>query len=80
MVYYDYNLEEYIQGRENPKRPFIERRIDASRGQKLCVEAIGDIMQQLTSGLAFLHSHEIIYRNLKPRNGKFDLSVNRIMF
>jgi serine/threonine protein kinase len=39
---------------------------------------IWDIMKQICGGLAFIHNHDEIHRDLKPQNSKFPSHITEI--
>jgi serine/threonine protein kinase len=53
----DMNLEHYIFGKEGPN--FVKIYDEAT---------VFDIFRQITAGLDFIHCHEEVHRDLKPRN------------
>lgn len=58
-----YNLEDYLES---------SRRLgpQARSGLKgLDIKEILDLMEQLASGASYLHDHDIVHGNLKPKNG-----------
>ena len=52
----DGDMDSYIGQRYREKRP-------------VCLSEIADIMIQVLNGLVFLHSHNEVHRDLKPKNG-----------
>lgn len=42
-------------------------------------ELIGDILQDISSGLIYLHHNRIVHRNLKPRNGRQPIQFSLIV-
>ena len=64
----DFDLKEYLQCRGGkPDRPRVPQ--DYVLTEYGVVE-IWDIMRQIADGVAFIHSHQEVHRDLKPRNGK----------
>ena len=64
------NLEDYISSEVRsvvgPSKYFDPQCTDVSLG---CLSFRG-IMEDITNGLNFIHSHKELHRDLKPRNGK----------
>jgi len=62
----DFDLKEYLLSRGQP---------DQSRVPHECLPTeygavqVWDIMRQIAEGVAFIHSHRQVHRDLKPRNG-----------
>ena len=67
----DLNLETYIYRDWTPyvkeRAPDLVAIDDMSTTAKL--SQIGDIMMDIAAGVAFIHSHQEVHRDLKPRNG-----------
>jgi serine/threonine protein kinase len=61
------NLEEYIQGSKIGVRGLIDWQTAGKEGQRQFL--IFAIMQQLLSGLAFIHDHDEVHRDMAPQNG-----------
>ena len=61
------NLEEYIQGTKKGIRGLLDWETAKDSGQVPFL--IVAIMQQLLSGLAFIHGHDEVHRDLAPPNG-----------
>lgn len=63
----DMNLECYIQCPETRKRlpP-----LSGSSLQWTKMIQLWDLMEDITSGIAFIHSEKEVHRDLKPRNSK----------
>lgn len=62
----DINLEEYIQGTKTGIRGLLDWDKALEEGQRHFL--IVAIMQQLLGGLAFIHSHDEVHRDLVPQN------------
>jgi serine/threonine protein kinase len=60
------NLEDYIYG-NSPKQESLPRFVKTA-SSLVKSSQIWNIMRQITSGIAFIHSHEEVHRDLKPRN------------
>jgi serine/threonine protein kinase len=63
------NLEEYIQGTKAGVRGLIDWQTACIEGQRQFL--IFAIMQQLLSGLAFIHDHDEVHRDMALQNGIF---------
>lgn len=67
----DLNLEAYIQQKWTPnvrgKVPHLVVMDDLP--EKDSLSQVADIMHDLVAGVAFIHSHKEIHRDLKPQNG-----------
>jgi len=63
----DINLESYIQCAETRKR--LPPLSDSSLQWTKMVQ-LWDLMEDIASGIAFIHSEKEIHRDLKPRNSK----------
>ena len=67
----DLNLETYIlrkwTARLHQRVPFFVN-IDSSPTSVKIAQA-RDLMKDIIEGLVFIHSHKMIHRDLKPRNG-----------
>ena len=65
----DVNLEDYIQRKWSAemvtKMPYFTNDIPS----RMRMTQIWDVMEDVTSGLAFIHSQGEVHRDLKPRNG-----------
>ena len=61
------NLEEYLQGTKSGIRGLIDWETAGKEGQRQFL--ILAIMQQLISGLAFIHGHDEVHRDMAPQNG-----------
>lgn len=53
------DLEEYIQQEQS----------QTSLPQRLDVSMIWNIMKDITNGVAFIHNHMEVHRDIKPTNG-----------
>ena len=62
----DMNLENYIYN-NSPKRESLPRFVKTAPSS-VKASQIWNIMRQVASGVAFIHSHEEVHRDLKPRN------------
>ena len=66
MEYCDLNLSEYMRG----KGPLVNNLLDyetAIRDRQISFFIIA-IIQEILSGLIFIHSHDKVHRDLKPQN------------
>jgi serine/threonine protein kinase len=62
----DLNLDEYLRGAKRiPGLAEWKKETD----QQHVVPLIYPIMDQITSGLSFIHSHKEVHRDLNPQNG-----------
>lgn len=76
----DFNLEEYIRGKNSLL-------YDLSHNSRLLglpfkergVWNVWDIMEQISIGVQFIHDTEQVHRDLKPRNGT-PISKNILIF
>ena len=68
----DGNLEEYILGKSPEKFQFSSnpRLLGTSMFDNTILN-VWDVMEQISSGLEFIHSKGEVHRDMKPRNGKF---------
>jgi serine/threonine protein kinase len=66
----DLNLQAYIERKwtsvTEEKMPYFTR---GDLGPRKRMAQIWDIMEDVTSGIAFIHSLQEIHRDMKPRNG-----------
>lgn len=72
MEYCQGNLEDYIKGKLSlyPERlDIVFPRPPASQCEGAIVAKLYDIMEQIASGLEFIHSHKQVHRDVKPANG-----------
>jgi serine/threonine protein kinase len=63
----DTNLEEYIKGEKRDICGLLEWSTAIEKGHAPFL--ICAIMQQLLSGLKFIHDHNQVHRDLNPKNG-----------
>lgn len=66
------NLEEYLQGRKSGIKGLIDWETADKEGQRQFL--ILAIMQQLISGLAFIHGYDEVHRDMAPQNGTYQAS------
>jgi serine/threonine protein kinase len=66
MEWCEFNLHEYIYGTQ--KTPESKNLSGLSLPEGYA--SLWDVMEQVTSGVAFLHQKALVHRDLKPRNGK----------
>jgi serine/threonine protein kinase len=67
----DGNLEDYIQGRRSQTFEATDNsRLLSLNMRESGIANIWDIVEQISSGLQFIHSCEEVHRDLKPRNGR----------
>jgi serine/threonine protein kinase len=59
----DFDLKECHRCRDNLDQSRDRFAADSGTGQ------LWDIMRQIANGVAFIHSHMEVHRDLKPRNG-----------
>ena len=74
----DFNLEKYIMTRlweptESEQRTKLEAKVIID--WKFRINQIRVIMRDITNGTVFIHSHEEIHRDLKPKNSTSDQSL-----
>lgn len=74
----DINLEEYLQGKQIGIRGLIDW--DTARKERQHQFLIIAIMQQLLSGLAFIHGHDEVHRDMAPQNGIVIRSLSNHQF
>jgi serine/threonine protein kinase len=71
------NLGTYISRKWNRELeqsvPFLSE-IHSSATRE--ISQMGEVMTDIGSGLEFIHSHEMIHRDLKPQNGTLHLSLS----
>lgn len=65
------NLDEYIRGRKTGVYGLLDWAEAAKQGYTIFLTVA--IMQQLLSGLIFIHHHREVHRDLDPKNGKRSL-------
>lgn len=70
MQFCDMNLEMYIQQRWTPEIEQTVPQFTSYTSPQSRMSQIWKIMQDITNGLKFIHSHKEIHRDLKPRNSK----------
>jgi len=63
----DINLEEYLLGTKSGIRGLVDRGTACKEGRHQFL--ILAIMQQLISGLSFIHSHDEVHRDMVLQNG-----------
>lgn len=68
------NLEEYIKGLKTGVCGLIDWETAKKEGQSLFLTVA--ILQQLIAGLAFIHSHDEVHRDLAPPNGTLYAAIN----
>jgi serine/threonine protein kinase len=71
MQYCDFNLDCWIHGHRSSKLERIMPRLEGNR-----MTQIWNVMRDLTSGVAFIHSRSQVHRDLKPGNSN-SLSVSQ---
>ena len=67
----DGNLEDYIL-RKSPEQFQVQSspRLLGQSCEDIVIIMVLDIMEQISNGVAFIHSCKQIHRDLKPQNGK----------
>jgi serine/threonine protein kinase len=65
----DMNLENYIYS-NSPKQESLPHFVKTAPSS-VKASQIWNIMRQIASGVAFIHSHDEVHRDLKPRNSIF---------
>ena len=70
----DMNLEQYLSGSYNPLVVFgLMGRVRPENSQEEAkLQITWDIITQIAEGLDYVHSHNLVHRDLKPRNGTFN--------
>lgn len=70
----DLNLETYILRKWTPVLhltvPFFTT-IDPSSSSGEKIRQIAQVMRDMSQGVAYIHLHGMVHRDLKPRNGNF---------
>ena len=64
----DLSLDDYIQRSWTPMMQENVPRLTSNLTAKVLRFHVWEIMEDLTQGLAFVHQHGCIHRDLKPRN------------
>jgi serine/threonine protein kinase len=66
----NFNLDDYIQGKEIPE--FCQHDLKPSKAVKLPLEArlwnLWNIMEQVARGVEYIHMNNEVHRDLKPSN------------
>lgn len=68
MEFCDMNLDTFIERKWSPETAKELPQLTAKVSPRMRTAQIWDIMEDITSGLAFVHSKKEIHRDLKPRN------------
>jgi serine/threonine protein kinase len=64
----DFDLKEYIDSRRQIEtHPRVQEALGAH--SELHSFGVWNIMRQIANGVAFIHSHREVHRDLKPHNG-----------
>ena len=71
MEYCDIDLDEYIRGKRPAPPPLLEYDTAVKDGQLPLI--ICAIIQEILSGLIFIHKQGKVHRDLKPQNSKTTL-------
>ena len=71
MEFCELDLDEYIRGRKTSIYGLLDWSKAINRGHAIFL--IVAIMQQLLSGLIYIHDHLEVHRDLDPKNGKRNL-------
>ena len=69
------NLEEYIR-QESLNREQVQSQLETSSPRRLDVNMIWNIMRDITDGVAFIHIHMEVHRDIKPTNGRLSHSFS----
>jgi len=75
MEYCELHLEEYIARKWTPENKTRLANSPNHISAKMRLKQLWDIMEDITDGVAFIHSYKEIHRDLKPRNSINPLSV-----
>jgi serine/threonine protein kinase len=70
----DFDLKEYIDNRHQFESQSRVLGAFMDQGEKHSVD-VWNIMRQIANGVAFIHSHREVHRDLKPRNGMSSKNV-----
>jgi len=74
----DFSLDDYLQEKRVPEffLPELYHHQPSKSSLEMRLWHLWNIMEQVTTGLAFIHMKEEVHRDLKPSNSKIPLNRN----
>ena len=66
----DFNLENYIYKQWTPEMKLAVPYMTADLPSRMQMNHIWDVMEDITRGIAFVHSKRFVHRDLKPCNSR----------